>query len=232
MAPHPHAPERMSTGGRWLPPKARGRNCKGSTVAFYCDGQRSIVATQVPPQAQLYKCFSVYHDRAIIWTVGFDASQNHVGDGIDNTAAAGTGQHDSDDEDEDADEDEEDDSDEDEDEAAIQTPAIDNPDWTTLTFRYSNNYVSYAGQRLEQQRLCLKNQSQDWATQLLPDTYRAVSQTSNTRYGGLNGELPLLLALVALSIPARSVAQYLPWCIANPWRVYPDTQVPRASGCE
>ncbi|KAK4544190.1 hypothetical protein LTR36_004400 [Oleoguttula mirabilis] len=222
MVPHPHAPYRVSTGGRWLPPKARGWNRKSNTVVFYYDGQASRMVPQVPAQSQLYKCYSIYHDRAVIWMVDFDASLHHVGDGDDGTAAAGDGTNESDDED---------DSDS-EVEEREQTPdqPNDNPDWKTLMFGSMANYALYAGQRLEHQRLPWARPDQLWATQLLPDTYRAQLQTANARYGGMNGELPLLLGIVALSMPAQALTMCLPNCIVNPWRLYPDAQIPRGSG--
>lgn len=61
---------------------------------------------------------------------------------------------------------------------------------------------------------------QAWVSMLLPNTYHG-PRTTGQGYGGLKGELPIFLALVALSMPATSLHTQLPRMFQNgEWQVH------------
>lgn len=225
MAPHPVAIWRNDRRGRWLPPKTRNGNVKSPPSAWFRYSNQTHSTQpidQLPHGARPFKCFSMYHDRAMIWTVGYDATAHAVENGVDSTAAGG---NDNDDDDHDDEEEGGSDNSDDED---------DRPDWTSLTFAHNgSNHVSYAGPDLAYPRLRARRPDQYWATQLLTDMYSApaTQMTHNPSFGGLNGELPLLLGLLAFHIPANRMIAALPACVAKPWRVYPPPGLARGSGC-
>ncbi|KAK1060889.1 hypothetical protein LTR74_011465 [Friedmanniomyces endolithicus] len=207
MAPNPEARPRIFPNNRWKPPKRLGNNWRGPATTYYHDGQNTTVHLGgLPTTAQRYNQYSVYHDHAYIWAVDFDASQEKVGDGRDDSA------------------------DRVEPEVERQEGEVDNHDWETLTFHELSQYRSYAGLRLELQHLRLRSSTQIWPDQILPDTYRATQSTPHQGYGGLVGELPLLISLMALALPPSFVPTGLPSCMANPWRVYPVLQIARGLG--
>jgi hypothetical protein len=55
---------------------------------------------------------------------------------------------------------------------------------------------------------------QTWAHILLPTTYHGVP-TQNPDHGGLIGDLPILLALVAMSMEPARLIQWIPWMFQN-----------------
>lgn len=55
---------------------------------------------------------------------------------------------------------------------------------------------------------------QAWAKILLPDIYHG-GRTADTRYGGLKGDLPIILGLVAFSIQQDQLVQWLPYMMVN-----------------
>ena len=203
MRPKQGIRDRVTVGGRWQPPKAHGNNRRYPSTHFYHDRERTAVVDFIPATALLYKTFSVYHDHAVIWSVDYDATSRAVHDGRETSAADG--------------------------ELEVEIP--DNvelqDDWKKITFSHTENYVSYVGRRLDQSRLCMHRPDQPWAQQILPDSY--TSRHPRQSYGGMNGELPLLIGLMALAIPEDDVREHLPQATGNPWRA-PNFE--RAAGCE
>ncbi|KAK0934736.1 hypothetical protein LTR29_013667 [Friedmanniomyces endolithicus] len=209
MAPNPAARPRIFPNNRWKPPKKLGNNWKWPATTYYHDGQNTTVHLgRLPATAQRFKQYSVYHDHAYIWAVDLDASLEKVGDGRDDSA------------------------DRVEAEVERREGEVDNPDWSTLTFYELSQYRSYAGLGLELQHLRLRSSTQIWPDQILPDTYRATQSTPHQGYGGLVGDLPLLISLMALALPSSFVQTGLPSCMANPWQVYPASQIARGLGWE
>ena len=224
MIPDPNRTPRVSsgaTGGRWMPPKAMGGNIRGTVLNFKYDGRKTTLVSALPSNLREYKCYSVYHDHAYLWTVDYNAIAERVGDGRDTTAANGNGNGD-DSSDGDGSSSESSDDEEEEEER---------PDWSTMSFSLGNSYTSYAGQRQQQQRLHCRRRDQLWATQLFTDVYTAQQENQSPQYGGLNGDLPLLIALLALTMPPQYLPQYLPQCIGNTWNVYPPNTFLRGCGC-
>ena len=204
-----------------MPPKAMGGNIRGTVLNFKHDGRRTTAVSALPSMVREYKCYSVYHDHAYLWTVNYDATAERVGDGRDTTAANGNGNGDN----------SSDESVNSSDSSSDEEGEEERPDWSTMSFSLGTSYTSYAGQRQQQQRLHCKRPDQLWATQLFTDIYTAQQENRNPQYGGLNGELPLLIALLALTMPPEYVPTYLPQCIGNTWNVYPPNTLPRGCGC-
>jgi hypothetical protein len=177
------------------------------------DGQTTSLQRELPDAISLYKCYSIYHDHADIWIVNYDATENQVHRPAE--------ERDSDNENDD-----DDDSSEEEDELDPGTA-----DWTNLTFQHLSGGRSYAGQNLQNQRLAGRRDDQVWADQLLPDTYRATRRFHDPDEGGLIGELPLLIGLLAYTIPSNYVAASLPPCIGASFRTYAPQQMRRGDGC-
>ena len=91
-------------------------------------------------------------------------------------------------------------------------------DWHRLTFEYdAPTYASHLTNAGENFRLRTQRPDQDWPRMLLPEHYHAPlsSHTECQRYGGLAGELPLFLALIAFSVDVSYVGWVFPFCFAN-----------------
>ncbi|KAF2646654.1 hypothetical protein P280DRAFT_387058, partial [Massarina eburnea CBS 473.64] len=72
--------------------------------------------------------------------------------------------------------------------------------WKSLTFdHYTSDYSSYLTGAGQQSMLRIQRHDQTWPALLLPNTYHAETFTNAPQYGGLKGELPILLGLYALS---------------------------------
>ncbi|PVI04364.1 hypothetical protein DM02DRAFT_651753 [Periconia macrospinosa] len=95
--------------------------------------------------------------------------------------------------------------------------------WHPLRFDYEDTdvdtYVTNAGTKF-----CLNwtRPDQRWPRLLFPDIYHNFSmRTPNTQYGGLRGELPVFLALIAFSMAPGLLAPMLPQMFTNgSWRVH------------
>lgn len=84
-----------------------------------------------------------------------------------------------------------------------------------LAFEHHNNdnCSSYLTNVMQQPTLrCHRNQV--WTRMLLPNTYHG-PVTAVQQYGGLKGELPIFLALVAFSMPPELLATYLSGMMHN-----------------
>jgi hypothetical protein len=91
-------------------------------------------------------------------------------------------------------------------------------DWRCLTFDYdAPTYASHLTNAGEYYRLRTQRLDQDWPRMLLPEHYHALSSshTEYQQYGGLTGELPLFLALIAFSVDATYVHWALQACFQD-----------------
>jgi hypothetical protein len=82
--------------------------------------------------------------------------------------------------------------------------------WMPLRFEPGADGSSYltpagTGDTLQCQRL-----DQSWPHKLLPNIYHGPC-TQNQNYGGLRGELPIFLALIAMSMDPANLSTWLPW---------------------
>lgn len=237
MAPNPCIRPRTTSEGHWRPPKALGSNCKRRqlapngaavpiTLVFRHDGalpmNQTRAVAQLPSGVQPFKTISIYHHSGVMWAVPYDATQHQVGDGHDHPPGQ-------------APEDESDPSDEDE-------TQEDRENWAELSFaEIGPHYLSYAGLRMDNTRLLRQRPGQLWVQHFLPDRYHSRERwTKDTKYGGLVGELPLLIGLVALSQPENRWQGLLPQTVLNVGHNTPGWQVsqiqqlhfPRGHECE
>jgi hypothetical protein len=83
--------------------------------------------------------------------------------------------------------------------------------WNPLRFEHGqideSSYLTPAG---EEEAMQWQRTDQLWAHMLLPTIYHGVLPP-DPQYGGLVGELPILLALAALSMQPTALPQWLPW---------------------
>ena len=228
MSPKTGIELRWTSNGDWRPPKASGHNVADPPIHFYFNGEVTEEMNGLP-HVQMHRTYSIYHDRGTFWIVDYDASREPVGDGIDNNpqedtpraararralprgsnrAANSSDESDNDNSDRNA----------------------EKADWDPLKFKHrDHDKRSYAGRRLPHSRLCTRRLDQAWAEKLLSDTCSAPEITDDEDHGGLVGELPLLLALVAFAVPETRMADGLCQAIGRTWNA---PNWPRAVGCE
>jgi hypothetical protein len=212
LATHPNALPRFAVDGRWLPSKRADINSKGPARLFYYNGSSTAMITALPKDVLNFGCYSMYYDHGRFHTVAFDASVYDVGNGADYNATAGGGRSSNDEGAEDNDDNGEDNED--------SQDEQNSEDWLPLTFAASlTGHMSYAGRHLPSQRLLYMRHDQIWPNQLLPDGYLVANRSHQSQYGGLVGDLPLLLALMAFSMPQQYVeaAGHLAPLIRSPW---------------
>lgn len=198
LEPNRQYRQRTSADGRWLPPRQRGSNTirSGHTTGhwYYHDGNHTTRVRQ-PAQAQYeeFKTFSFYHDHGYIWVYPDDAESHAVGNG---TGHSDDGDTDNDSGSSSGDEDEED--------RHVE-------DWQPLSFdwplRRDVSHTSYATVRGGHELLYVQRQDQSWVRQVMPSIYWAAPEYRDVPagHGGLVGELPILIALIAFSVPPSLV---------------------------
>jgi hypothetical protein len=86
--------------------------------------------------------------------------------------------------------------------------------WRTIRFDPVTDGSSHLTPTGASETLQWQRADQQWAERLLPNIYRG-TQTQDPRLGGLQGELPIFLALAAMSMGTASLPQYLPWMFQN-----------------
>jgi hypothetical protein len=235
MYPESSIVQRFSSHGRWRPPKALGHNLGLLPALFFFDGNKAASITTslsaLPLNAEVHKTYSIYYDRAIIWTVDYDATQEQVNDGNESSPSEDTPENgitqrsfesqstassvigESDDGDE---------------QQRGQSEWKD--DWAPFKFDHEeHNLLSYAGRHQPHSRLCIRRRGQEWAKKLLPDSCSAQNETDNASHGGLIGELPLLIGLMALAVPAAELAVGLCHAMRHPWTA---PRFEREAGCK
>jgi hypothetical protein len=205
MREHPsHVPFVDAVGTRY-PPKSLGKNeMIGGGVSglyWYCDRQSISQVAYLPDNCPHFKTFSVYHYNGIFWASKCDATAVQVGDGDDNTG----------------------------DQHPEEAPEGEGEGWHHLSFDYEDEddgqqtYSSYVTNAGEHSRLRTQRPDQTWPKMLLPKHYHALesSHTLHLQYGGLTGELPLFLALIAFSVDAKHVSWVFQTCFQNGiWRTH------------
>ncbi|TKA72590.1 hypothetical protein B0A49_03443 [Cryomyces minteri] len=199
----------------WVPPKAKGWNVASqhAPALFYCDGQTASrqSATSWSFRGRPYSTYSMYHYSGIFWVVNYDAIRHQVGDGLHNPRDEN--ENDDNDSDPEAEEDDSGDSYSNA-EGDDATPLT---DWRRLRFDYWGD-VSIASVAGAEDRLRVQRNDQAWVRALLPEGYHAErpeSQTSELQRGGLIGDLPIIISLLAYSMPETSVPYRLPEMFRN-----------------
>ena len=224
MQQHPQVPPRHAPGGYWVPPKAYGANVPilGDTTAqfFFFDGTTTRHLHGMPQGVELYHQFSVYYADNLtgFWVIDYDALHQEVGDGSQDDLLQAPGEDDPDEDDQ------------------------WKMDWAQLGFlsgdgEYETDYTSYVTCAGDEHRLLLQRETQQWAWQMFPERYHAPVTHFITRrhadqrhdWGGLIGDLPLILALIAFSVRENEVAQTMQQCVTRiPWQMH---SLPRRRGC-
>lgn len=191
IKPSVHAPPHAAIYGRWIPGSRPGDNVSFPHVplhVFSCDGQsfRPYYVTNWPPQgSEHYKSFSIYYAEGH----GFWILK---GDARNMSTSPGPG------------------------------PKPDDGEaWRPLKFSYPSDYgfphdgSAYLCNAGERNALYTQRQDQHWQAVLLPNIYHAQAQNSPRPHGGLQGELAILLGLMALSTNRDWVAEALPRMFTN-----------------
>lgn len=93
--------------------------------------------------------------------------------------------------------------------------------WNALRFDHGHvNGAAYLTQAGQESAIPLQHPSAMWHHKLLPNTYHG-SRPQPPGCGGLVGELPIFLALVAMSMDPTDLLQYIPWMFQNDaWLVH------------
>lgn len=225
MSPKPGIEHRWSPKGRWRPPKASRHNLALPPAHFYFNGTATRKINVLPEHFQPHRTYSVYHDRAIFWTVDYDATEGLVGDGTAEEIETQRGfRHESAATSRVVDSlDESDDGNDDDDRA-------EKDDWDPLKFDHrERDRLSYAGRHQPFLRLCTQRPDQEWAQKLLTDACSAQDKTNDPALGGLIGELPLLIALAAFATPQAHLSEGLCQAIGHTWKA---PEWPRTDGCK
>jgi hypothetical protein len=153
--------------------------CVGGGISdrfWFCNTQQIQELPQLPPQALLYRKFSVYFEGGFgFWVLRGDAT-------------------------------------------ALPT---DEP-WQPLRFdHHEQDYSSFMTNAGTHNQLRIQRPDQLWPRMLLPDIYHAPVRTEAPNYGGLTGELPIFLALLALSIQREYLYSILPGLFTSgSWSVH------------
>lgn len=100
--------------------------------------------------------------------------------------------------------------------------------WHPLRFEHSDqDYSSFLTNAGDQPILRVQRSDQQWPRMLLPDIYHTPVRTVSQQYGGLTGELPIFLALIAFSTSREWLPNVLPTVFTGgAWGVH-DYQLPR-----
>lgn len=184
---------------------------ESSGCYYYCNGQRISNMTSLPDDVALFHSYSVFYDRGF-WVLPADLRYEDI---RQQNAAAEEGK--------------------DQNDAGLSPDSEDmnNDDklnWRRISFDWDeqdySSYVYWAG---EHETLRLQRTDQAWVSALLPDIYHGPSTSLHPGYGGLNGDLALILALVAFSVRPRDVPERLTRSFRQGrWL---ESSEPCASGC-
>jgi hypothetical protein len=150
---------------------------------FYFNGDRTTEIEHLPQGAEAYRTISMYYSLGQFYMVPYDCTLYPVGTGHANGDDTS--------EEEDAEGEEEDDE-----------PEINSVDWSLLRFHWNpHGFLSEAWFNAAYPQLNTQRSDQQWVNMLLPSPYRAEfsRRTEDPLYGGLNGDLAIMIALLAFS---------------------------------
>ena len=210
----------MRTSG-W-PPKRQGSNVidsqtRGATGRiFACYGTfiREMNRDELPQGLSQwwFRTYSMYCRDDEFRIVNYDATQCAVGD-ADPRMGSGDSSG--------------------EDEPSIGTPEHGWITWQPLRFRWRENhfYDSTATLAGDRNQLRVQRADQPWVARYLPTRYHTRRRTTETRFGGMNGSLPLLLGLIVFAYPVNMACSVLTSLfIDGRWGT--DSNVDIGAGCE
>ena len=232
-----HFHQHVQANGVWWPPRPLGSNIlrAGETTGrwYYYDGQQTRqVNAPATSTVTPYKTYSFYFDHQLIWVYTGDATIEQVGDGSGNPRVPRPGDYDDEDDEED-DEDGQGDNSSDE----PDDPDENTSDWKIMHFDWpaDNTYTSSVTARGEHPNLRLQGRDQPWVEQLIPERYFAapnyrVLAARPHNFGGMTGELPIMIALIAFSVRSNQVHAALTHCIRQAYNPHDIGQ--RGDGCK
>ena len=219
-------PSRKLPDGTWMPPRRYGKSfiSEQGPLFIYAEGQARNMDEDDLMRLSRGKglaAFKWYGDLSMYYNyrderfhaIMYDATRFQVGDGTHE-------------------------NDPDNDEGYVAPEQRETGDWAELGFEhpardpYDRSHSSYSSQicvQGSQDRLRIVRSGQRWVPELLPHGYRDVQEYTpdprdprTNRYGGMFGDIRLLLALIAFSTPEATVAALsplIPQCVrSGPWR--------------
>ncbi|KAK6431822.1 hypothetical protein LTR95_012011 [Oleoguttula sp. CCFEE 5521] len=201
--------------GDWRPPRAQGKNkhkvwpsgWRSHALFHHHNGTTTrLQQASLAPRLDRYGTCSMYFANACIWVVNCDATQQAIHDGEDNDTP---------------------------DRGRTHPQEFATRDWSHVQFNAVSakpdvwkkvSYVTYDG---AQEKLLYQRNDQQWARKLFPDRYSQMGERSigtDPQLGGLVGDLPILLGLVALSVDPRGMQDRIPAIVRGPPWVLPHDQ--------
>lgn len=199
MGHRPDATERVTRRGFWFPSRRLGYNISTFTRFFHHTPNSTECVTGVPQGSVPWKSFSLYHLRGKLVHVNLNATRQKIGTGRDDNRSPTPKSGSSDEDDDDV---------------------IRYYDWEELSFDTVPesprcHLASYAGHRREHPRLRVRRPAQEWVQHFLPDRYHPEQVLQADQGGGMIGELPLLIAIAAMSQPPAQWETLLPETVAG-----------------
>ncbi|WPH03922.1 Hypothetical protein R9X50_00680500 [Acrodontium crateriforme] len=195
-----------SVHGRWRPPRPRLSNiieAGHATTRLWFEHRNNSTSHINQPNLnalERYSTFSFYMNGGNIYVYPQDATLHTVGDGSgnqhrthnNNASRSST-------------------------DSEGEGPQVE--DWRSLSFNWHHGPThrsSYATHRGEQTTLQCHRANQMWARQLIPNVYLAPPNRQPPAEMPLNcpllGDLPIIIALIAFSVPPNQVHLYLANC--------------------
>ena len=228
MEPSNNFEIRLNAHRQWQPPRPRRSNKlvdRHTTGNWYEFKNGRTTQVEKPARARLehFKTFSFYFSDGNIWIYPCDATRYQVGDGLGSRRIAGSP------------------TPNEETDVSSSDYETDNDndrrmeDWRPLSFKCpipgDNSFCSYATIRAQEETLRLQRPDQASLSQLLPDRYHAAPEARRAPqgYGGLVGELPILVALIAYSVRPDRVDGALTHCLRQGYNSH---HRPRGEGCK
>lgn len=219
MSADPDRQQRYDRNGRWLPPRELGANKLSQSpfhhIWYHYDGRQTTVVPQPTVPMQHYNTYSLYIINHKIWIYPYDATVAKVGNGTTNPDAESEPGNSSDEE-------------------GARPPSIAAEDWTPLRFQWPNTdnvgSPTFVARRALESTLQCQRSDQRWVREILPIRYHAEAgyRAEPQGRGGLVGELPILIALIALSVRPDQVPTALVHCMGHEYNPH---GLPRGQGC-
>jgi hypothetical protein len=208
LEPYQHTAPRFTEAGHWLPPRPRFHNrvvvddrdpiqpnglraCtygyhNYTSYSFDSDTNALYERREAIPNIHGLRPIrevSMYYAQGTIWLVDYPVNGRSVGNGRERNG--------------------EDSSDEEDQDAMGEEDRVDY-DWEMLRFRHPGGGESLVDYAADQGQLHATRRDQTWPSYLLPDTYlpqpsRHRVRHRNEPYGSLNGNLAVLIGLVAFT---------------------------------
>lgn len=197
---HENVRDVVDMHGRWIPPTAVGANVlrPGQTTGrLFLSGDYGCSEIPfLPESATHYRTISMYYCDGHFFVLPYDATQYQGGRSrADATQST---------------------SKEPEVEEVDGDPKFDTIDWEILRFRWlAEGFITEAFLDGVYSQLNTQRPDQKWVNKLLPQAYRAehARRTEDSLYGGLRGDLSIMLGLLAFSAYDGATADVMQQCV-------------------